>query len=391
VKEILLKGVGLSLMGTSGAYANVAKRIQNDYLDSGKYAVGSKLPTVSQLSRHYEVSAPTIRKAAKVLVDRGWLAKHQGSGIYIDVLPEHSHTSIGFISTDFRSPLDSNVLQGIARVVDRSNKYNLMVAPTRNDVAEERRQVETMRKRGIKGVIVYSISAHGRDSQEDYLAREFRDYPIVVVDIYSQKMNRPHVIMDNYYAGYEMTQYLLAQRCRHIAFIKFARVFHRGVEDRFMGYKNALEKANIPLVPEHIASCDITHSDTNTMQTIIKQLISTKPRPDAIISLADGLVPFTINYLRSCGLAVPQDIIVSGFDNLHSNLTADIWPTTRPDFVQMGEQAAEILLKGIESGNLTSSGVVLRCPLLLPEEQKSESMFYKREKLTGFDSVVVEN
>jgi GntR family transcriptional regulator, arabinose operon transcriptional repressor len=360
-------------MGTLDVQSGLAKRIQYDYLESKHSAVGSKLPTVLQLAQRYNVSPPTIRKATERLVKLGWLTKRRGSGIYIEALPESSHTKIGYISTDFRSPLDGHILEGINHIATK-NDCGLVIASTQGDVAEERLQVETMQKREVDGVIVYCTAARGRNSRQDYLAGEFRSYPVVITDLYSPRMSRPHVIMDNCYAGYEMTQYLLSKHRRHIAFIKFDKMTCRSLEDRFMGYRKALEEANISLVPEHVISYDFPMSNGNgtksPMKKIAKQLISTSPRPDAIIVPNDYYVPDVINFLRSCSISVPEDVIVAGFDNIHSNLTDDIWPTTKPDFVKMGEQAAEMLLERITSKDLTPSGMILPCPLLLSEEQQ---------------------
>ena len=105
--------------------------------------------------------------------------------------------------------------------------------------------------------------------------------------------------------------------------------------------------------------------------------MSTTPRPDAIITLTDSFVPPSISYLRSCNIAVPQDVVMCGFDNLPRNHTAEVWPTTNPDFVQMGEVAMEMLLEQIKTGRFTPTGMVLPCPLLLPEAQKNtKSRFY---------------
>ena len=361
-------------METVKAHSSLAKKIQYEYLESGRFTIGSKLPTVVQLAKQYDVSPPTVRKAAGLLVDKGWLSKKQGSGIYIESLPKALRTKLGYISTNFRFPIENHVLEGINNYMANSgNSSSLEVATSRDDVKAERHQVQTMQRNGVKGVIICCCSDYERGSYEDYLACEFRDYPIVVVDIYSPKMRRPHVIMDNRYAGYEMTKYLLDQGRRKVAFIKLDKIFSRSVEDRFIGYKQALEEAGIPLASEYIIESDIWGSP-EAHNAILERLISPKPRPDAIIALSDEFVPIVIKFLRSRSIVVPQDMIVAGFDNLHTNFTDDVWPTTKPDFIRMGEQATDLLLKMIESRDFTPTGVVLPCPILVPGIQQSETI-----------------
>ncbi|OHB53906.1 MAG: hypothetical protein A2Y12_09430 [Planctomycetes bacterium GWF2_42_9] len=344
----------------------LAKRIQHDFLESGRFVPGSKLPTVAQLATKYKVSSTTIRKAAEELVDNGCLSTRRGSGMYIEALPR---VQIGYVAVDLHSPLPSNILNGINRVA-KSRGCDLVVSGSTSSAQEERSHISTMINQGVKGVVVYCVNAVGRDSRDDYLAKEFRDFPIVVVDIYSPVMRRPHVIMDNEYAGYDMAQYLLGQNRRKIAFLKFDKIFSRATQDRLTGYKKALEEANLPLNPDYLVNCDSLNSIAD-IQEMLKNLVYVQPRPDAIIALMDEMVPLAIKSLRNLGLSVPEDIVVAGFDNLHNNFTNDIWPTTKSDFTLMGERAAEMLLERIASGDLTPSGIVLPCSMLPPEQQRT--------------------
>lgn len=47
------------------------------------YHVGARVPTETELSRLYDVSRITIRKAIEMLVEEGFLAKRQGKGTFV--------------------------------------------------------------------------------------------------------------------------------------------------------------------------------------------------------------------------------------------------------------------------------------------------------------------
>ena len=47
------------------------------------YHVGARVPTETELSRLYDVSRITIRKAIEMLVEEGLLAKRQGKGTFV--------------------------------------------------------------------------------------------------------------------------------------------------------------------------------------------------------------------------------------------------------------------------------------------------------------------
>jgi GntR family transcriptional regulator of arabinose operon len=346
------------------------ERIHTDYLDTGKWSVGAKLPTIKELANQYGVSAPTIGKAVELLAAEGWLAKRRGSGLYIarsasePPVSDRQEQRIGYVSINPSGTLVHQALTGVARVVNNHNGV-LELGKTDWLIENERRQIERMIARGVQGVVLYPTPF--RTANDEYLGREFRDFPIVVIDLYESAMKRPHVIFDNFSAGRDMTWYLVGQNRRRIAFIKFDDIIqNRAVNDRAAGYRQALKEAGIPFVPERLVSYN-QETDYSACLEVLEKLITLDPRPDAIIVPWDGVVPVVINHLRSKGISVPDEIIVAGFDNLPLNNLLEHWPTTNPDFDRMGERAAEILFDRMASHNQESSEVVLPCPLHFEE------------------------
>ncbi len=52
-------------------------------IDSGKYKVGDKIPTETELGEQYGVSRITVRRAVSELVEAGYLVKQQGRGTFV--------------------------------------------------------------------------------------------------------------------------------------------------------------------------------------------------------------------------------------------------------------------------------------------------------------------
>ncbi|WP_164718300.1 FadR/GntR family transcriptional regulator [Bradyrhizobium sp. LVM 105] len=63
-------------------YRQVADQLRN-LIDSGEYAVGSRLPTERDLAEQLKVSRPTVREALIALEVEGRLRIRVGSGIYV--------------------------------------------------------------------------------------------------------------------------------------------------------------------------------------------------------------------------------------------------------------------------------------------------------------------
>ncbi len=366
-------------MGTP--LTTVVKQIQREYLGSGCLRVGEKLPTTRELAARYRVSCPTVGKAVGLLAAEGWLTKRQGSGIYVAALTKPLRTEtqkaqrrIGYIAASLRPVLTHRVFEGVEHVA-RTRECLLEVVCTGGKIKEERRQVGMLRERGVQGIVLYPPP---RTHEPEYLGREFRDFPVVVVDLYQPSMKRPHLIFDNWSAGREITRYLLDQGRREIAFIKFDETtLHRSVDDRLAGCLRALEDAGEPPMAERVISFDASfesrRADLELYDRALDRFLALHPRPTALIVPEDEHAHVAMAYLRDHGVKVPQEVLVTGFDNVQRRSWGEKFPTTEPDFVNMGERAAEMLLDRITSRNLETGEVILPCPLWLPPTEAMES------------------
>jgi DNA-binding FadR family transcriptional regulator len=63
-------------------YRQVADQLRS-LIDSGEYAVGSRLPTERELAEQLKISRPTVREALIALEVEGRLRIRVGSGIYV--------------------------------------------------------------------------------------------------------------------------------------------------------------------------------------------------------------------------------------------------------------------------------------------------------------------
>jgi len=361
-----------------------------EFWSGNNVQVGSKLPTEHELVARYKVSRPTISKAIASLAAEGWVTKRQGSGIYVAAVSKPSvamsnrqQPRIGYVTMSMQPVLSHRIFEGIEQVARQQN-HVVEVASTNWVYESERREIAAMRERGVHGVVLYAMPR--RPETDEYLAKEFRDFPIVVVDLYQTAMKRPHFIFDNYEAGREMTQSLLDQGRRKIAFLKFSDALSsRSVDDRLLGYRRALEDAGEPFVTERIIAFDGNAPLSKGHREALEKFVELKPRPTALITPSDPYAYATIAYLRQQGVAVPADVLVVGFDNLRDEPWWERFPTTQPDFVRMGERATEMLLERIASRNFEPTEVVLPCPLVRMEESQATEHGGTAVILAGMD------
>ncbi|MBY4893565.1 GntR family transcriptional regulator [Rhodobacteraceae bacterium N5(2021)] len=71
-----------------------AYRVILGRLKAGRYPIGGRMPTESELARHFDVSRVTIRRALDMLVQDGYVESKQGSGYTVLTLSPASDTCL---------------------------------------------------------------------------------------------------------------------------------------------------------------------------------------------------------------------------------------------------------------------------------------------------------
>ncbi len=106
-------------------YRQVADQLRS-LIDSGEYAVGSRLPTERELAEQLKISRPTVREALIALEVEGRVRIRVGSGIYVidpsDATPAPSAVIEGpFELLRAREFLESSIAEQAARVATKDD------------------------------------------------------------------------------------------------------------------------------------------------------------------------------------------------------------------------------------------------------------------------------
>ena len=112
--------------------------------------------------------------------------------------------------------------------------------------------------------------------------------------------------------------------------------------ERLAGYKQVLTEHNIPIEEDRIYHGSFPRRDGRTAVDVF--LRSELPMPEAIVCANDTMAVSVISALNAHGLRVPEDIMVSGFDNTYNarNYAPEITSVARP-LIQCGTLACELL------------------------------------------------
>ena len=121
----------------------------------------------------------------------------------------------------------------------------------------------------------------------------------------------PYVLVNDFKAAYDITEHLIGQGHKKIAFIAGEEI-HKSTIERLNGYKAALEKAGIAIDESLIIK------GTYSFETGVKSsetLLAMSPHPTAVFACNDEIAAGTLFGARMKGVDVPQELAIAGFEN----------------------------------------------------------------------------
>jgi DNA-binding LacI/PurR family transcriptional regulator len=206
--------------------------------------------------------------------------------------------------------------------------------------------------------------------QNDYLASEFRDVSIVLVDTAYPEQKRPYVIFDNTRLGSEMTRLLVKRGHRNITFMMLEAYWgamkHRSTLDRYQGYLSAARENGIVARHWLVPTANIRDLEPHVVQWLTAwKGQDPHTRPSAIITLHDHIAIVLSSIAQEMGISVPDELEFVGFDN--HPIGHSFYPrfvTSDPDFVRAGEIATELALRFAIEENRENVCYVLPVPIL---------------------------
>jgi len=147
---------------------------------------------------------------------------------------------------------------------------------------------------------------------------------------------------DNFQGGHDVTSHLLAQGARRIAFLGHASSHYPEFEERYRGHVEAMRAAGVEAEPS------LQHDAITTEQSghdACTALLARGETFDAICAASDLIAIGAMRALRERGLRVPDDVAVSGFDDIP--LAGSVSPsltTVRQDTQQAGSLLVDSLI-----------------------------------------------
>jgi LacI family transcriptional regulator len=246
--------------------------------------------------------------------------------------------AIGLIIPEMENPFYGEIVSGVERIATQLG-YSVVVISGHSATGEE--EVRALLERQVDGII------HAGVYQADTALPNLRAEGVPVV-LLSRKLSgfvSDCVVANDRGTSVQLANYLLKLGHTRIAYI-FGKEVSSGSHEKLAGYKEALERAGVPLCPELVASGNLEfHGGYQAAQ----RLLALSPRPTAILAGNDYMALGAREAILEAGLRIPQDISLAGFDDiLFSSLKGIELTTAAVPRFKMGQLGAELLIKKIE-------------------------------------------
>jgi DNA-binding LacI/PurR family transcriptional regulator len=327
-----------------------------------------KPASIKDIARAAHVSHSTVSRALRnsPLVSRETTERIQKlaevCGYRVSAVARSLATSktrtIGVVVTSVRDPFVAEVVTGIENMA-LHHGYSVFLASCNADAEREAKVVQTFEERRVDGIIV--MDSRVGSLYAEHLVK--MNIPIVLINKFRVGEFMYSVAIDNVTASRDATAHLIQLGHTRIAYLGDRDGFQYDT-DRFGGYRQALEHADIPFQPHLVAHGD---GKPEGGELATEQLLALPEMPTAIFCFNDMSALGALRTLRSYRLRVPEDVSLVGFDDLFfAPYLSPALTTVRQPKEHMGKLATEIVLK-LLSGTSCEYNVKVQGELVVRE------------------------
>ena len=324
---------------------------------------GVSTATVSNVinGNHHKVSQATIEKVERIIAEMGYspsatarsLASKESRIIGV-VIPN--------LAPDQAFSVNAYTNQTIARLEQyvRNKGYYLMI----RSVQECLEIVPIFSAWNVDGV-VFLGAFHEAVEQIEKLLK----VPIVYMDTYVKDVPIANVGIDDYQGGYLMGRYLLGKGHTKIALVSPEVESPGVIQERYRGLCDALKSRGQTLPQEHIF---VAETNVDSGARAGRRIALSNQGFTAVAAMSDMAAIGVISGLRTCGISVPEEVSVIGFDNLDAGKY--MYPaltTISQDIDKKCVAAGDLLFRMIESKEKMAVNQILDVELVERQSVKN--------------------
>jgi len=312
---------------------------------------GVSYQTVSRvINQRPDVSADTRQRILNLIQE----LNYQPNKAARSLAAHHSRT-LGLVAPSM-SDFGPGKIMASAEDFTKAMNYDLVVSHITDSSSSALMHVlNSLNRWSLEGVLIFMPMA-----SEIYvhLSKLQQSLPIVLIDA-PPEIDIPSVVLEQRHAAEQLAHYLIDLGHRHICEITGPHNWY-GALQRHRGIQDGLSARG--LRPLHVLEGDWT---ARTGYHLTHQLLD-QYEFTALVMGNDEMAIGAMRAIRERGLRVPDDISVTGFDDVPSAAYFEPPLTTlAQDFVELGKQGVELLIELISQPNSAPAPRILASKLVI--------------------------
>ena len=276
--------------------------------------------------------------------------RHSKSGTVGVIIPNLSHFH------------ETAMLDGLQSVL-QTRGYMLTICVTNESYILEKEYVEKLLACRVEGIFLSVSQETYHSGHYEHLENILHRYiPLIFIDREYDGVEATSITVDDYLGAFTATEHLILRGCRRIAHLK-GLIGLTVSEKRCKGYKDCLEKYNIPFEDNLVVN---TNFKAESAVVPTRRLMSLPNPPDAIFGVNDYVSIAAMQVILDMGFSVPEQVAVIGFDN--SPFAAYFNPTlssVNRSSKLIGEEAARLFLNNSETTTMQKENIILPPELII--------------------------
>ena len=361
-------------------HRDIYETLKRGILD-GKFEVGKPLPSASVLMRKFGVARATAVAALKALEREGLAESRRGSGTFVKNCVASRKIGLivpGVAYSEIYPPIVSEILKQAQMADYKLYIGDMSCADSKDWTRQIERIVAEYAKDHVSGVILQPFEyAGGRGSYTDKALALLKsiNMPVVLLgyDIVSlpERSDYDVVGINNYAAGARVAEHLREQGAKRIFFLDGPVGGSFSAKERIRGIADVLGSKRFTMERNVFA----TRADNvSAVRSYVK-----RHRPDAIVCCNDAVAAMLKQTLEVCGISVPKDIMLVGFDDVNIARLTQITSVRQP-CESIARAAFKRLLDRIEEPSMAAAEIYLTASLVRRRSTEREQCQADRGK-----------
>ncbi len=321
--------------------------------DVAKHASVSKSTVSQYLNKRYKYMSEQTRERVAASIEE----LDYRPNIVARSLKQKSTFTIGVIVANILHSFSTQIIRAIENKFHEKG-FHIIVCNADDEPDKEKDYIEMLMAKQVDGIIIFPTGGN----VNLYEQMKKTDFPIVFMDRTISDIEIETVVLDNDRAAQLAVDQFVDNGYRKIAIVTTSIIRNISPRlERIQGYKNALERYQIPVNPAYIKN-----ANTDRLLQALEELFTMEEPPQAILAANDIVLMEVLKYIKKHDLKIPEDIAVIGIDEVPfaSFYTPSLTTISQPT-IEMANLAVQLLINQINKEGTEKPKVYRLQPTLI--------------------------